>query len=123
MMRCLLCAYHFLFLLFFQAEDGIRDTSVTGVQTCALPISEQWALYGPFPSHCCSRPRACLCVVKSITSEGVIYRGNPSDLQHFLLSGRQDLHITTCGSLGFYLVFAYIQLWSPICTLLGWRKR
>src|SRR5437879_13537183 len=28
----------FLFF-FFQAEDGIRDTSVTGVQTCALPIS------------------------------------------------------------------------------------
>src|SRR5437763_2123253 len=27
---------------FFQAEDGIRDTSVTGVQTCALPISNLW---------------------------------------------------------------------------------
>src|SRR2546430_5109775 len=26
-------------LLFFQAEDGIRDLTVTGVQTCALPIS------------------------------------------------------------------------------------
>src|SRR2546430_10404517 len=26
---------------FFQAEDGIRDLTVTGVQTCALPISEQ----------------------------------------------------------------------------------
>src|SRR5438093_8293064 len=25
---------------FFQAEDGIRDWSVTGVQTCALPISQ-----------------------------------------------------------------------------------
>src|SRR5260370_10845699 len=25
-------------LVFFQAEDGIRDSSVTGVQTCALPI-------------------------------------------------------------------------------------
>src|SRR5258708_28821271 len=25
---------------FFQAEDGIRDDLVTGVQTCALPISE-----------------------------------------------------------------------------------
>src|SRR5260370_41954031 len=25
---------------FFQAEDGIRDSSVTGVQTCALPISQ-----------------------------------------------------------------------------------
>src|SRR5437762_13889672 len=27
-------------IFFFQAEDGIRDTSVTGVQTCALPISD-----------------------------------------------------------------------------------
>src|SRR2546422_6952048 len=27
---------------FFQAEDGIRDVAVTGVQTCALPISA-WA--------------------------------------------------------------------------------
>src|SRR4029434_3337024 len=26
-------------IFFFQAEDGIRDSSVTGVQTCALPIS------------------------------------------------------------------------------------
>src|SRR5215813_12864739 len=30
---------HFRFF-FFQAEDGIRDADVTGVQTCALPISE-----------------------------------------------------------------------------------
>src|SRR6266516_7088086 len=28
-------------VFFFQAEDGIRDRTVTGVQTCALPIS--WA--------------------------------------------------------------------------------
>src|SRR2546422_7233593 len=27
-----------LFCFFFQAEDGIRDVAVTGVQTCALPI-------------------------------------------------------------------------------------
>src|SRR5207247_2556106 len=32
--RALRCA-----ILFFQAEDGIRDPLVTGVQTCALPIS------------------------------------------------------------------------------------
>src|SRR5690349_23243430 len=31
------------FFFFFQAEDGIRDLYVTGVQTCALPIS----------GHCC----------------------------------------------------------------------
>src|SRR6266542_4548986 len=29
-----------LFFFFFQAEDGIRVATVTGVQTCALPISE-----------------------------------------------------------------------------------
>src|SRR5699024_11521060 len=28
----------FLLCFFFQAEDGIRDRNVTGVQTCALPI-------------------------------------------------------------------------------------
>src|SRR5438874_9224547 len=30
---------YFFFFFFFQAEDGIRDLYVTGVQTCALPIS------------------------------------------------------------------------------------
>src|SRR2546430_4142642 len=28
------------YLFFFQAEDGIRDLTVTGVQTCALPICD-----------------------------------------------------------------------------------
>src|SRR6266436_8818739 len=28
----------YFFVFFFQAEDGIRDVAVTGVQTCALPI-------------------------------------------------------------------------------------
>src|SRR5947209_14296821 len=28
----------YIFFFFFQAEDGIRDIGVTGVQTCALPI-------------------------------------------------------------------------------------
>src|SRR5436189_3133401 len=38
---CLVNLIFFLyFVFFFQAEDGIRDTSVTGVQTCALPIFE-----------------------------------------------------------------------------------
>src|SRR5260370_18009935 len=42
---CSVCQYHLItfsshvLFFFFQAEDGIRDSSVTGVQTCALPIS------------------------------------------------------------------------------------
>src|SRR5947209_12339659 len=39
---------------FFQAEDGIRDIGVTGVQTCALPISPQ-----PSGSARRPRPRGC----------------------------------------------------------------
>src|SRR3712207_8630205 len=33
-------------MFFFQAEDGIRDIGVTGVQTCALPISASFAGIG-----------------------------------------------------------------------------
>src|SRR5207248_3970930 len=36
------------FIFFFQAEDGIRDRTVTGVQTCALPI---WS--------CCASRLSC----------------------------------------------------------------
>src|SRR5699024_11589650 len=32
---------YFHVFFFFQAEDGIRDRNVTGVQTCALPICEE----------------------------------------------------------------------------------
>src|SRR5690606_39363149 len=56
---------------FFQAEDGIRDLHVTGVQTCALPISgsgteappgaadAEWAAGGPDRSRRPDRDRAC----------------------------------------------------------------
>src|SRR5207244_9814433 len=41
----------YIYIFFFQAEDGIRDDLVTGVQTCALPIfreriSSMAAVYG-----------------------------------------------------------------------------
>src|SRR2546422_6434401 len=35
LLGCVACCF-----FFFQAEDGIRDVAVTGVQTCALPIYE-----------------------------------------------------------------------------------
>src|SRR5436305_4692094 len=44
------------FIFFFQAEDGIRDADVTGVQTCALPI---------YPS-----PRACRRAVQAVADRG-----------------------------------------------------
>src|SRR2546430_13583538 len=38
-MRCSSRRWSSVVCFFFQAEDGIRDLTVTGVQTCALPIS------------------------------------------------------------------------------------
>src|SRR6266508_5015593 len=40
-----------LFFFFFQAEDGIRDGHVTGVQTCALPISQRCEVSGARPEQ------------------------------------------------------------------------
>src|SRR5436309_4531911 len=37
----------YIFFFFFQAEDGIRDFHVTGVQTCALPISPVRTVVAP----------------------------------------------------------------------------
>src|SRR5439155_18300555 len=47
---------------FFQAEDGIRDGHVTGVQTCALPISGSRRRMSRLVGECCPsniRSRAC----------------------------------------------------------------
>src|SRR5256885_5703476 len=35
---------YLIYFFFFQAEDGIRDYKVTGVQTCALPIYRRFLL-------------------------------------------------------------------------------
>src|SRR5256886_5275303 len=40
--RCFMFDIWLALFFFFQAEDGIRDLTVTGVQTCALPISDAW---------------------------------------------------------------------------------
>src|SRR2546421_1765126 len=53
--------YLFFFFFFFQAEDGIRDLIVTGVQTCALPIltpaisaatTGSWKRPAAWPARC-----------------------------------------------------------------------
>src|SRR6201994_5085964 len=56
--------YHGL-LFFFQAEDGIRDYKVTGVQTCALPISTSFPRLPP----ACKVSTACCAPMTSWRSE------------------------------------------------------
>src|SRR2546422_2440033 len=62
-----------VFFFFFQAEDGIRDVAVTGVQTCALPIY-------PGKNTCRTWPRSCSLAKVSA------YSRNPADLSGDSLS-------------------------------------
>src|SRR3712207_8531428 len=57
-------------MFFFQAEDGIRDIGVTGVQTCALPIS--WLIHSPS-----ARLNARLTTDSRRTSSGVLPAAAP----------------------------------------------
>src|SRR2546427_7044708 len=43
-----LCVFFLFSFFFFQAEDGIRDLTVTGVQTCALPIYDEVQKLGQY---------------------------------------------------------------------------
>src|SRR2546429_3364346 len=61
---------------FFQAEDGIRDVAVTGVQTCALPISFQCSHeVGPVLEHTLKPvgEQAVRAVFKDATKETVAH--------------------------------------------------
>src|SRR5207237_7083470 len=56
---------------FFQAEDGIRDSSVTGVQTCALPISGRAAGRAGLTA-------AVLCSLRNAGPTGACGRSQPA---------------------------------------------
>src|SRR3989442_471659 len=57
---------------FFQAEDGIRDADVTGVQTCALPI---WSRYEAGPSI----PGHWPLDVQGFVTRGQVGPGDPAE--------------------------------------------
>src|SRR5205085_3379192 len=63
------CGDFIFFFFFFQAEDGIRDLTVTGVQTCALPISHRPNHHPthntPSPSPPSSSIPPCLLILRS----------------------------------------------------------
>src|SRR2546430_11702240 len=60
-----------LLFFFFQAEDGIRDLTVTGVQTCALPICTPVKEIATAEVVTVRPDEALLTVLERITEEGV----------------------------------------------------
>src|SRR5688572_11320211 len=86
--------YVFFFFFFFQAEDGIRDLTVTGVQTCALPIY-----------HLASAGLVVGCVVLgggvTVSQASAAWSrssGMPGFSRSFLKSMRAGMDWSFCGS-------------------------
>src|SRR5256885_2968471 len=68
-------------VFFFQAEDGIRDYKVTGVQTCALPI---WKTSGSSQSSVTAQPSTVLEPPRD--GNGISAASSPSKAMHLLPS-------------------------------------
>src|SRR5205085_7259076 len=64
-----------VFVFFFQAEDGIRDLTVTGVQTCALPISRV-SIGTPFTAAESRTMEKPICDQRSTTISSRLLRWN-----------------------------------------------
>src|SRR5207253_8701845 len=97
---------------FFQAEDGIRDGHVTGVQTCALPISRFLGdLYQNLSES--ARKRYALCQTPSFVIDFILDRTLTPALDAFGLEATRMID-PSCGSGHFVLAaFARIfRLWQ-----------
>src|SRR2546422_9498218 len=84
-----------LSFFFFQAEDGIRDVAVTGVQTCALPISHVFdRLLTPAEAeYCRSRPAPAEHVAVRLAAKEAVYKAlQGSDAARGI--GWRDIEVT-----------------------------
>src|SRR5699024_12026035 len=69
---------------FFQAEDGIRDRNVTGVQTCALPI------FGG-PALCYSARRGAAPILEGMSMPLYLEVGTPAEYEDDFLRSLDDI--------------------------------
>src|SRR5947209_15192826 len=83
-----------VFCFFFQAEDGIRDIGVTGVQTCALPIC---ALPVAVSQR---RTLRSLPPLARVLPSGVTARPPTQPLCPFQVSGSFSAAVATAGQIG-----------------------
>src|SRR6266404_9315551 len=97
------------FFFFFQAEDGIRDKLVTGVQTCALPISmgswASWTLPSA-PTMGCPRNRVNSTrtigssVLVTVATPRVLFRDTAAASARVGCHARPSTCATICGKRG-----------------------
>src|SRR2546421_3176962 len=89
---CVLCRSGTVLVsfFFFQAEDGIRDLIVTGVQTCALPISAAVSKRQPAVHSAAQHLRRAALRSKSGLSQADAGAAEPSSLPLIQLQGRLE---------------------------------
>src|SRR2546429_5031280 len=96
-------------VFFFQAEDGIRDVAVTGVQTCALPIyaCRQGQQRRSRQSHVRERLLRVLLAHPSLAAAPDLFAG---DRVQPIPRGRQDRKSTRLNSSHGYISYAVFCL-------------
>src|SRR5260370_5486180 len=98
---------------FFQAEDGIRYSSVTGVQTCALPISDPAKGGASCAGVACNRVEDRVPGALSFRRSGARFaavRSQYDGRKGFADSVRQHLAFNRQNSVAFYLLDFAVQL-------------
>src|SRR5688572_32495916 len=88
----LICFDFFFYYFFSQAEDGIRDLTVTGVQTCALPIwrtfNREGTLVSSSDRSVCNGGRACSGFAFASSDVQELLRGQDYHISGRLFGGR-----------------------------------
>src|SRR4030042_3334598 len=87
----------FYFFCFFQAEDGIRDVAVTGVQTCALPIYSAPMAYPAIVLPSKTRSARWLMMTRSLNVPGSPSSALQTMYLKSLLTFRQASHFLPVG--------------------------
>ena len=78
---------------FFQAEDGIRDWSVTGVQTCALPICTKCRGAAATRNGQCKKRGRCRNEKWSVKKAGALPQREPGSIKSWALPQREFVSI------------------------------
>src|SRR5256886_4099236 len=79
-----------LFFFFFQAEDGIRDLTVTGVQTCALPILAHNAVRFLVPNELVQQQAGQRQDIRNLETSGQIFFQHTISSDLFLSFSRSE---------------------------------
>src|SRR5260370_9294599 len=103
-----------MIVFFFEEEEGIRDSSVTGVQTCALPISKGAYNRPSYPCHYCTYRGGLL-------RQGAVDKAKADDQRH--AGERQHHHLQVRKAVGGKQQIVHTRSPKTSLSLVGASRR